>query len=81
MRRREGWQQNGSGSPSVAAVGFNQEALAALLDVERSTVVRWESGEAHPLPRPMLAQTLCISADQLDGLAEDHARIIAGNRA
>jgi transcriptional regulator with XRE-family HTH domain len=40
------------------AVGLSQEALAGVLEVERSTVVRWESGETYPLPwiRPRLAQ-------------------------
>jgi tetratricopeptide (TPR) repeat protein/DNA-binding XRE family transcriptional regulator len=54
------------------AAGLSQEALAALLDVDRSTVVRWESGETNPVPwvRPKLAQALRISADQLDGLLQ-----------
>jgi tetratricopeptide (TPR) repeat protein/DNA-binding XRE family transcriptional regulator len=54
------------------AVGFSQEALAALLDVERSTVVRWESGETNPLPwiRPKLARALGVSTDQLYALLE-----------
>jgi tetratricopeptide (TPR) repeat protein/transcriptional regulator with XRE-family HTH domain len=52
------------------ALGLTQEALAALLDVERSTVVRWERGETEPLPsiRPKLAETLRVSADRLDDL-------------
>src|SRR5215469_310658 len=52
------------------AAGFSQEALASVLDIERSTVVRWESGETEPLPwlRPKLARALRVSADQLDGL-------------
>jgi transcriptional regulator with XRE-family HTH domain len=52
------------------AVGFSQEALAGVLDVERSTVVRWELGETEPLPwiRPKLARALGVSVDQLDGL-------------
>lgn len=52
------------------AVGRSQESLAALLGVERSTVVRWEAGETEPLPwcRPKLAEALAISLDELDEL-------------
>jgi transcriptional regulator with XRE-family HTH domain len=52
------------------AVGLTQEQLAALLGVERSTVVRWEAGETEPLPwcRPRLAQALGVSLDMLHGL-------------
>jgi transcriptional regulator with XRE-family HTH domain len=54
------------------AAGFSQEALAGELGIERSTVVRWESGETEPLPwiRPKLARALRVSADQLDRLLE-----------
>lgn len=52
------------------AVGFSQEQLAERLSVDRSTVVRWESGETEPQPwiRPRLARTLQVSLDQLDHL-------------
>jgi tetratricopeptide (TPR) repeat protein/transcriptional regulator with XRE-family HTH domain len=52
------------------ALGMTQEALAGLLSVERSTVVRWERGESTPLPsiRPKLAKALEVTADQLDEL-------------
>lgn len=52
------------------AVGHTQEQLAALLGVERSTVVRWEAGETEPLPRcrPQLAEALAVSLDELDEL-------------
>jgi transcriptional regulator with XRE-family HTH domain len=52
------------------AVGLSQEALASQLDIERSTVVRWESGETRPLPwiRPKLAHALQLSVDQLEEL-------------
>jgi transcriptional regulator with XRE-family HTH domain/tetratricopeptide (TPR) repeat protein len=58
------------------AAGLSQEALAGVLGIERSTVVRWESGETEPLPwiRPKLARALRVSADQLDGLLEIEAR-------
>ncbi|MGH3867487.1 MAG: helix-turn-helix transcriptional regulator [Pseudonocardiaceae bacterium] len=52
------------------AVGQTQEQLAALLGVERSTVVRWEAGETEPLPwcRPKLAEALAVSLDVLSVL-------------
>jgi tetratricopeptide (TPR) repeat protein/transcriptional regulator with XRE-family HTH domain len=51
-------------------VGFSQEALASALRVERSTVVRWESGETEPQPwlRPRLARALRVSLDDLQEL-------------
>jgi transcriptional regulator with XRE-family HTH domain len=51
-------------------VGFSQEALASALLVERSTVVRWESGDTKPQPwlRSRLAQALRVSLDELDEL-------------
>jgi tetratricopeptide (TPR) repeat protein/transcriptional regulator with XRE-family HTH domain len=52
------------------ALGLTQEALAELLAIGRSTVVRWERGESEPLPsiRPRLARALKVSADLLEGL-------------
>ena len=51
-------------------LGLTQEALADLMGVERSTVVRWERGETEPLPwmRPKLARALRVSADRLEEL-------------
>jgi len=51
-------------------LGLTQEALADLLGVERSTVVRWERGETEPLAsvRPKLAGALRATADWLDEL-------------
>jgi len=44
------------------ALGLTQEGLAGLLNVERSTVLRWEHGECEPLPwiRPKLARALKV---------------------
>ncbi len=55
-----------------AAVGHTQESLAEALDVDRTTVGRWESGRGSPQPwmRPKLARALKISADQLADLLE-----------
>ena len=49
------------------ALGLTQEQLAELLDVERTTVTRWERGQAQPQPwlRPRLARVLRVSADRL----------------
>ncbi|QUH01510.1 helix-turn-helix transcriptional regulator [Saccharopolyspora erythraea] len=48
--------------------GHTQGALAARLGVDRSTVARWENGEATPGPtlRPVLAATLGITPYELD---------------
>jgi len=52
------------------ALGLTQEELAALLDIDRSTVVRWERGTTQPLPwiRPKVAKVLQIPVGQLDEL-------------
>lgn len=63
------------------AVGFSQELLAERLGVERTTVIRWESGETEPQPwlRPKIARALQVSIEQLDelltegGLSESEA--------
>jgi transcriptional regulator with XRE-family HTH domain len=59
------------------ALGLTQEALAGHLDVDRSTVARWEHGQTSPLPwiRPRLARALRVSADRLQELlARDDPR-------
>jgi tetratricopeptide (TPR) repeat protein/transcriptional regulator with XRE-family HTH domain len=52
------------------ALGLTQEALADLVGVERTTIVRWERGESAPLPpvRPKLARVLRVSAERLEEL-------------
>jgi transcriptional regulator with XRE-family HTH domain len=52
------------------ALGYSQERFAEQLGVDRSTVVRWESGSAEPQPslRPQLAQSLQVSLSQLANL-------------
>lgn len=54
------------------AAGLSQEALAAALRVEPSTVGRWERGETEPQPwcRPKLARLLAVSNEQLADLLE-----------
>jgi transcriptional regulator with XRE-family HTH domain/tetratricopeptide (TPR) repeat protein len=51
-------------------LGLSQEALAARLQVERSTVARWETGGTRPQlwMRPRLAEVLQVSPDQLNDL-------------
>jgi tetratricopeptide (TPR) repeat protein/transcriptional regulator with XRE-family HTH domain len=48
-------------------LGLTQEDLAALLEIERSTVARWERGSTQPLPWlwPKLADALQVPAGQL----------------
>jgi transcriptional regulator with XRE-family HTH domain len=55
------------------AAGYSQEQLAAILGVERSTVVRWETAETEPQPwsRPKLAQALKVTPDKLQELLDD----------
>ena len=52
------------------ALGLTQEQLAELLQVGRTTVARWERGEAQPVPwlRPKLARALQVSADRIEDL-------------
>ena len=52
------------------ALGLTQEALADLMGVERTTIVRWERGASAPLPpiRPKLARALQVPAGRLEEL-------------
>ncbi|MBB5156096.1 transcriptional regulator with XRE-family HTH domain [Saccharopolyspora phatthalungensis] len=59
------------------ARGFTQESLAEFLQVERSTVGRWERGLVQPQPwqRPGLASALDVSPAELEELlplSSDH---------
>jgi transcriptional regulator with XRE-family HTH domain len=54
------------------AAGHSQESLAAELDVERTTVARWEQGRSTPLPsiRPRLAAAIKTTLVGLDRLLD-----------
>lgn len=53
--------------------GFSQERLAYAIEVDRSTVARWESGDATPLPtfRPKLATLLNVTPVELESILHD----------
>lgn len=55
------------------AVGYSQEALAAMLGVDRSTVVRWEAALTEPQPwlRLKLADALGVTVEDLRELLDD----------
>ena len=52
--------------------GLTQEALAAALGVQRSTVARWETGATEPMlwVRPRLAVTLGLTLEELHAMLE-----------
>ncbi|MFD8703634.1 helix-turn-helix transcriptional regulator [Kitasatospora sp. NPDC059648] len=49
------------------AAGYTQEQLATAMDVDRTTIHRWENGKATPRPwqMPKLARLLKVSRDEL----------------
>lgn len=57
------------------AAGYTQEALAATLRVDRSTVIRWEAGQHVPVPYlwPKLVHVLGVSRERLQALLADDA--------
>jgi len=57
------------------ALGLTQDTLAEALQVERSTVARWEQGTSAPRPwhRRRLAQVLELAPDQLAPLIDSAA--------
>ncbi|MGO4429439.1 helix-turn-helix transcriptional regulator, partial [Streptomyces sp. MCAF7] len=64
------------------ACGYTQESFAEAMRVDRTTVYRWERGEADPQPhqRPKIAKLLKTTADELDRLlAPDSAAPAAVN--
>ena len=55
------------------AMGYTQESIAEKVQVDRSTIVRWERGETDPLPwlRIRIANALDLSLESLDALLHD----------
>jgi transcriptional regulator with XRE-family HTH domain len=64
-------------------LGYTQRSLAKALRVQRSTVVRWETGNRVPQPwvRPRLAAALEVSPETLDDLLADARRPDTANPA
>jgi transcriptional regulator with XRE-family HTH domain/tetratricopeptide (TPR) repeat protein len=74
-RRRDGL------ASARRAAGYTQEGLATELDIDRSTVIRWESGDHTPLPylQPKLARLLGRSREQLSELID--GQVLGAERA
>jgi len=64
------------------ALGLTQEDLATLLDVDPSTVFRWEHGQSEPLPwiRPKLARVLKVPVNRLAELLAADVPVRSGTR-
>jgi transcriptional regulator with XRE-family HTH domain len=66
-------------------VGLSQERLAWLLEVDRTTITRWECAETEPVPRlrPKLAEALRVTDEELAALLriEGRPRLAARRRA
>lgn len=60
--------------------GFSQERLAYAMEVDRSTIARWEAGDATPLAtfRPQLAKLLNLTPAELEGMLTDRAEPVSG---
>lgn len=58
--------------------GFSQERLAYAMEVDRSTIARWEAGEATPLAafRPQLATLLKITSVELEEMLVDGSPVV-----
>ena len=54
------------------AAGLTQTKLAGLMDVDTSTISRWESGKVRPAPDevPKLAQFIHVPAIRVEELIE-----------
>ncbi|MDT0550180.1 MULTISPECIES: helix-turn-helix transcriptional regulator [Streptomyces] len=63
------------------ACGYTQESFAEAMRVDRTTVYRWERGEADPQPhqRPKIAKLLKITVSDLDGLLAPDSPVLAAS--
>jgi transcriptional regulator with XRE-family HTH domain len=87
---RDGHEERGAAVRGVLSfaearkrAGYTQEQLAEKLNVELTTVGRWERGKSEPQPwmRPRLAKALGLSADELGDIFVDMTRAKGGGGA